>query len=338
LREDVPFEELDEATAKQARIRGAFGVLREKVAQAEPDVFIVFGDDQLECFDFNNYPPFMVYVGEEFQGTLSASDAYYTASGERPKTPLKTMKGHPGLATNLLTGLMHRGIDPAWAMDMPKPDKGIGHAVMRPAESVTDLNTPVVPVLVNCYFAPQVTAKRCYQLGRAVREIIDEYPEDIRVAVLGSGGLWHTPGAKDAYLDEDFDRGELAFMEAGDARGMAEFFDAYPAPHDDRSQPVTSAPHSPPLPASPARRAVRVRSATGSSPAPSPTGRGNHGLRAGLLPVGAVADGRTQRSSASMDLARRRKARCRSSRSAPDILGAEIKRRQRAWSTMAASN
>lgn len=273
LREDVPFEDLDEAKAKQARIQAAFGVLRKKVAQAKPEVFIVFGDDQLECFDFNNYPPFMVYVGEEFQGTLSASDAYYTPSGERPKTALKTMKGHPGLAANLLTGLMQRGIDPAWAMDMPKPDKGIGHAVMRPAESVTDLTTPVVPVLVNCYFAPQVTAKRCYQLGRAVREIIEEYPEDLRVAVLGSGGLWHTPGARDAYLDEDFDRGELAFMEAGDAKGMAEFFDAYAVPQDDHSQPVGE----------------RGRTATGLPASPGPQG----GTReiCNWIVTSAIADG-----------------------------------------------
>ena len=32
----------------------------------------------------------------------------------------------------------------------------------------------------------------------AVREVIEAHPDDLRVAVVGSGGLWHTPGAKDA--------------------------------------------------------------------------------------------------------------------------------------------
>jgi len=34
---------------------------------------------------------------------------------------------------------------------------------------------------------------------------------------VGSGGLWHTPRAADAYLDETFDRKLLSFMTAGDA-------------------------------------------------------------------------------------------------------------------------
>jgi hypothetical protein len=79
---------------------------------------------------------------------------------------------------------------------------------------------------------------RCYQLGRAVREIIAESPLDLRVAVVGSGGLWHTPRAADAYLDEAFDQAILAHMRAGDARRMAQFFDDYTVPPGDRSQDV----------------------------------------------------------------------------------------------------
>src|SRR5919108_681413 len=111
-------------------------------------------------------------------------------------------------------------------------------ATLRPAESLTDFNTPIVPVLLNCYYAPQPTASRCYELGKAVRDIIEKHPSDLRVAGVGSGGLWHTPGAKGAYLDEDFDRTELSFLEAGDIRGMAEFFDNYKIPEGDSSQYV----------------------------------------------------------------------------------------------------
>jgi hypothetical protein len=238
LREDVPFEDLPTAKAKEGRIKKAFATLRERVAEDRPDVLVIFGDDQLECFDFNNYPSFCVYVGDEFKGSLSASDARFADGGEREKSGLQAMKGHAALGTGILTGLMQRGFDPAWAMDMPKPDKGIGHAFMRPAETLTDLSIPIVPILVNCYFAPQVTATRCYSIGRALREIIEEYPDDLRVGVLGSGGMWHTPGAKDAWLDEDFDQELLTFMAAGDARGMAEHFDAYKIPEGDLSQPV----------------------------------------------------------------------------------------------------
>jgi len=135
---------------------------------------------------------------------------------------------------------MRRGFDPALCLDSPKPERNIGHAFFRPAESLTDLTTAIVPIFVNCYYAPQPTAQRCYQLGAAVRDIIAEYPAKLRVAVVGSGGLWHTPRATDAYLDEKFDRTLLGLMTAGDARGMARHFDEYTIPKGDHSQDVTT--------------------------------------------------------------------------------------------------
>ena len=56
---------------------------------------------------------------------------------------------------------------------------------------------------------------------------------DLRVGVVGSGGLWHTPGTKNAYLNEEFDGETLAFLKAGDGRGMAEHFDAYRVPEGE---------------------------------------------------------------------------------------------------------
>ena len=58
------------------------------------------------------------------------------------------------------------------------------------------------------------------------------------MAVVGSGGLWHTPRAKDAYPDETFDRAILAGLAVGDARGMARHLDDYEVPPGDASQLV----------------------------------------------------------------------------------------------------
>jgi Catalytic LigB subunit of aromatic ring-opening dioxygenase len=223
LRADVPFDDVETNRGKAARVAAAFATLRARLAAAAPDVIVVFGDDQLECFDFRNYPAFAIYAGDKFQGSLAAGGS-------------TSVPGHPQLATALLSGLMQRGFDPAFSLDMPKPDRGIGHAFLRPAESLTDFTMPIVPVFLNCYYAPQPTALRCYQLGASVREIVVAYPGDLRVAVVGSGGLWHTPRAKDAYLDETFDRAILGAMAVGDAGGMARAFDAYTVPAGDASQ------------------------------------------------------------------------------------------------------
>ena len=66
IRSDVPNESLAKNTAKSERVHKGFQTLRDKVQELKVDVLIVFSDDQLECFDFNNYPAFAVYVGEKF--------------------------------------------------------------------------------------------------------------------------------------------------------------------------------------------------------------------------------------------------------------------------------
>src|SRR5688572_9484286 len=261
-REDVPTDDLETNRAKKDRMKAGFATLKEAVQSARPDVLVVFGDDQLEAFNFNNFPSFAVYVGEEFEGSLAATlpggDEPQTAGfpapngGGRGEGRRARIPAHPELSVAILTGLMQRGFDPAFCMDMPNPERGLGHAFMRPAESLTDLNLPIVPILMNLYYAPQVTAMRSFQLGQAIKAIVEEFPGDLRVGVVGSGGLWHTPGTKNAYLNEEFDGETLAFLKAGDGRGMAEHFDAYRVPEGDlsqdegpRSRSVTGMPGSP---------------------------------------------------------------------------------------------
>src|SRR3546814_11172903 len=61
---------------------------------------------------------------------------------------------------------------------------------------------PIVPLALNTYYAPnQPTPRRCYALGQAIRRAVESYPEDIKVAVIASGGLSHF------VVDEELDRG-----------------------------------------------------------------------------------------------------------------------------------
>jgi len=233
IRGDVPNESLEVNTAKAERTHEGFRVLREKIAELKADVLVVFSDDQLECFDFNNYPAFAVYVGERFN--KSPREPRFPMIGRHAK-PGQVFNGHPELAVSLLTGVMSRGFDPAFCMDMPKPDRGLAGGIIRSVEELTDFSMPIVPIMMNLYFAPQVSGLRSYQFGKAVREVIDEYPSDIRVGVVASGGLWHTPGMPGAWLNTDFDHKTLELLAAGDARGMAEHFDSYVIPDDDTSQ------------------------------------------------------------------------------------------------------
>ena len=234
----VPHETRTEMAAKETRIRAARDVLRDVVRVARPDVLVVFGDDQLEQFKLENFPALGIFVGASFSGFRVSPLDGPPFPGDwpaRPRTPehWATVPGAPELAKSLLTRLTALGFDMAFSTRLPDVERGMGHAIMRAHELLeTGFAIPTVPVWINCYYGPQPTAQRCYDLGRAVRATIEAFPGNLRVAVVGSGGLWHTPGAKSAVLDETFDRAILAGVASGDARSMAATFDGYPIVYD----------------------------------------------------------------------------------------------------------
>jgi hypothetical protein len=240
----VPVETRAEMEAKEARIRAGRAALRDVLRAAAPDVLVIFGDDQLEQFKLTNFPALSIFTGAHFSGFHVAPVDGPPVAGDWPPFPRTpdhwaTVAGRPDLATWLLTRLSARGFDMAFSTQLNDPERGMGHAIMRPHTLLeTGFAIPTVPVWINCYYGPQPTGQRCYDFGRAVRETIDAFPADLRVAVIGSGGLWHTPGAGNSILDEQFDAAILAEVASGDARAMAAAFDAYPIvydPADERS-------------------------------------------------------------------------------------------------------
>jgi hypothetical protein len=226
----VPHEDRNSILEKHDRCMAAFNTMKIEMEEAKPDVIVIFGDDQGEQFGFDNFPAFAVFVGSSFPGYRTIAYKGLTISQDlRDKTPEEwiEVQAHPDLAKFLTVGLVQHGFDPAFSSDIPNKDWGMGHAFMRPLHYITPrYDIPVIPIFVNCYFGPQPTANRCYHLGKAVRQIIESYPWDIRVAIIGSGGLWHTPGVPGSYLDEEFDARTLDAVKSGDGQAMADHFDA----------------------------------------------------------------------------------------------------------------
>lgn len=227
---DVPIDPPEVNEAKHAQCMKAFATLREKVEAVKPDVLLVFGDDQYEQFNFSNFPAFGLYIGEEVAGTHP--EVYGPRILLRDfETPERTVKapGHPELGKRLAEALFERDFDLAFSLERPNKERGIGHAFINPSFYLDPAyDIPIVPFWVNCYFPPQPTGKRCYRLGKAVREALADVPLDVRVAVVASGGLWHTPGMPNQLLDENFDQGILQRLRAGDALSLADFFDETP--------------------------------------------------------------------------------------------------------------
>jgi protocatechuate 4,5-dioxygenase, beta chain len=57
----------------------------------------------------------------------------------------------------------------------------------------------IVPVEINTVQFPLPSAARCYKLGEAIGRAVASYPEDLRVVVIGTGGLSHQARARSRY-------------------------------------------------------------------------------------------------------------------------------------------
>jgi protocatechuate 4,5-dioxygenase beta chain len=211
---EAQLETLDVIQGYVKRIEAGFQELRRYLSDYRPDVLIVVGDDQGEVFHPTfGMPTFAIFSGERISGSLGLDFL-----GQKAPEQLVSFHGLPGLAEFLAQGLMERGFDLTCVRELRplgKPDKGIGHAFTRPPSKILpSLEIPVIPVFVNCYYPPLPSARRCYELGAAIRSLLEERPE--RAAILGSGGLSHDIGGpRSGWIDQPLDRFVLQALSEG---------------------------------------------------------------------------------------------------------------------------
>jgi 3-O-methylgallate 3,4-dioxygenase len=209
---DKPGLEKETAEVKWAKWRGcmeAIETLRQRVNALRPDVLIVVGDDQHENLVDDNMPPFTVYMGADAEASVSLRYLKQPKSENRTRYQVDTK-----LAEGLIKGLMEEGFDPAYSKQT-RYDGGLGHAFARVLKFlIPDAGCRIIPVMVNTYYPPAPSARRCVQFGRALASILRRLPGEDRVVIVGSGGLSHTT------IDERLDEGFLTALEKNDLAAM----------------------------------------------------------------------------------------------------------------------
>ena len=216
-----PYLSLEERTARASRCRAALDEMAAAYKRANVDVAIILGKDQKEIFtDFS--PSIAIYSGAEVhngppQRSVYAPDHHVMHAC------------HPKLAAYLLETFQAHGFDLtdlfAWPenvwMEQQMKQKAdypvVPHAYSFVYHQIMGDNPPPhVPVLMNLFYPPtQPSMARCIQFGDVLREAIEAWPEDVRVAVIASGGLSHFVN------DEEFDRDILGKLASYDYEGLS---------------------------------------------------------------------------------------------------------------------
>lgn len=205
--------------AKWKRCMGAIEQLRKRLEECSPDTVVVVGDDQHENLLDDNMPPFAVYIGKEVEASTSLR--YLNQSRSENRTRYRV---DDALAVSILEGLTEQGFDPAYSKET-RFEGGLGHAFARVLKFLSpEARFAIVPIMVNTYYPPAPSPKRCIQFGRALAAAIPRFAERKRVVVVGSGGLSHTK--IDERLDRAFiralEKNDTEFLEAMDASALVE--------------------------------------------------------------------------------------------------------------------
>jgi 3-O-methylgallate 3,4-dioxygenase len=200
-RRDEHFEQqigLDVWRRRHAQCRAALTKLASVFAEAKPDIAILFGDDQMECFKDTIVPSLGVFYGDTFiNSEYSAEKLAGLPPGIAPSVPGHippggaTYPGSPALARHIIEQVVADGFDVA-AMKMLPGDQTPHAFGFLCRQIMNDDVTPSIPIFVNTFYPPnQPSARRCAQFGRAVVRAVQNWPVEARIALVGSGGLTH---------------------------------------------------------------------------------------------------------------------------------------------------
>lgn len=178
----------------RSRLDDTYAEMGRRMKAAAPDVLIIVSPDHWANFFINNLPAFCVGIGAEYDGPPEPF--------MKPIFPHETLAGHAGFGRHLLETALASDFDPSLSHRL-----ALDHGFCVPLWRMgLDPLPSIVPVTVNELDAPMPSIRRCLAWGRMMRKAIDSYPEDIRIAILGTGGLSHSIGEPTmGEVDEEFD-------------------------------------------------------------------------------------------------------------------------------------
>lgn len=188
-------------------LRTELASLRAKLAAACPDLLIVIGNDHLNQFFMNNMPAFLVGKPPVAEGPWS-----WERSMGIPKYRADV---DVDIAKKIIEGGSANGVDFAYSDECT-----LDHAFTFPLAYLRpEADLPIIPIFTNVMAPPIPSSKRFYEVGLALRNVIDELPSGLRVGVVCSGHLSVEiggPRMRSGAPDRAFDEWSMGLLGRGD--------------------------------------------------------------------------------------------------------------------------
>ena len=182
----------------------AYVPVRDWLSRLKPDVAIVVYNDHGADFMFDKYPTF----------AIGAAERYAIADEGFGTRPLPEVRGDADFSVHLCEELLEAEFDLTVCQEL-----AVEHGFLVPMNLCFEHGPqgwPVaaVPLQVNVIQHPLPTGRRCYKLGQALRNAVSSYEKNLRVVVMGTGGMSHQlQGKRFGYMNADFDNEFLDRLE-----------------------------------------------------------------------------------------------------------------------------
>lgn len=205
----------DAAPEQCNKVFDAYKEVGDGVRAAKPDVIVILTGDHYFNVKTDIEVPLAVSVG-----------ASHTPFGDMD-CPKKPFKGHPEFAQSFINFATDKGFDLGKLHEEGfEPDHGVALPVMfaNPTGEI-----PTVVVNTNINMNPVPTPKRVFELGRALRDYIEnQRPAGERVAIVAAGGLSHWLNVeRDGEINEAWDKEVLKMFADGRGAELADQSNAW---------------------------------------------------------------------------------------------------------------
>jgi len=184
--------------AAWAPIFESFEPIKVWLNEQQPDVLLYIFNDHVTSFFFDHYSAFVLGVDDQYD---------VADEGGQPRD-LPAIGGHAELSRHIATSLVADEFDMSFFRDKP-----LDHGFFSPMSALLPYQDgwplKIVPLQIGVLQFPIPSAARFYKLGRALRKAIESFPQDIKVALVATGGLSHQVhgercGFNNTQWDEEF--------------------------------------------------------------------------------------------------------------------------------------
>lgn len=168
---------------------------RAWMREHKPDVVIMIYNDHGSYMSLETIPTFAIGVADEFQPA---------DEGWGPRQ-VPVVKGHSELAWHLAETLIINEFDMT-IMNKLDVDHGLTVPLNIYCGEVEEWPFKVIPIAVNVVMFPVPSGDRCWRMGEVIRKAVESFPQDLKVAVMGTGGMSHQiHGERSGMINREFD-------------------------------------------------------------------------------------------------------------------------------------